>query len=98
MKLDVAYGSNVVLFHDETNGGYLHSHPYQYPAGSKQQQVTLYPHIDLNNNFMIKKPLRTIESNFTEGEIVGFTKIEHGNIIRLEHVMTKSRLHSHDIR
>ena len=43
---DVAFGSRVSLRHWNTQGGYLHSHAHMYPAGSKQQQITLYPHKD----------------------------------------------------
>ncbi|KAI7067625.1 PMT-domain-containing protein, partial [Hortaea werneckii] len=43
---DVAFGSRISLRHHNTQGGYLHSHMHMYPTGSKQQQVTLYPHKD----------------------------------------------------
>lgn len=45
----VALGSAVTIRHIHTRGGYLHSHPYNYEKGSKQQQITLYPHEDDNN-------------------------------------------------
>ncbi|KAF8905795.1 Dolichyl-phosphate-mannose-protein mannosyltransferase-domain-containing protein [Gymnopilus junonius] len=50
---DVAVGSTISIRHVNTQGGYLHSHPHNYPGGSKQQQITLYPHRDDNNNWMI---------------------------------------------
>jgi dolichyl-phosphate-mannose-protein mannosyltransferase len=34
--VDIAYGSKVYFRHIETHGGYLHSHPHNYPAGSKR--------------------------------------------------------------
>jgi dolichyl-phosphate-mannose--protein O-mannosyl transferase len=46
-------GSTVTIRHVNTQGGYLHSHPHNYPGGSKQQQITLYPHIDANNEWRI---------------------------------------------
>lgn len=52
---DVALGSTITLKHLNTQGGYLHSHPHNYPAGSGQQQVTLYPHRDENNEWYIVK-------------------------------------------
>jgi hypothetical protein len=33
---DVAIGSKVTLRHWNTQGGYLHSHPHNYPTGSKR--------------------------------------------------------------
>lgn len=52
---DVAMGSTVTIKHLNTQGGYLHSHPQNYPTGSGQQQVTLYPHRDENNEWYIVK-------------------------------------------
>ncbi|PPR06352.1 hypothetical protein CVT26_004626 [Gymnopilus dilepis] len=46
---DVAVGSTITIRHINTQGGYLHSHPHNYP----EQQITLYPHIDDNNNWLI---------------------------------------------
>lgn len=50
---DVALGSVVTIRHLNTQGGLLHSHSHNYPAGSKQQQITLYPHSDENNEWYI---------------------------------------------
>lgn len=35
--LDIAYGSRVYIRHIATRGGYLHSHPHDYPTGSKRK-------------------------------------------------------------
>ncbi|THH13087.1 hypothetical protein EW146_g7086, partial [Bondarzewia mesenterica] len=40
---DVALGSQITIRHVNTQGGYLHSHAHNYPGGSQQQQITLYP-------------------------------------------------------
>ncbi|CAO1614890.1 unnamed protein product [Parajaminaea phylloscopi] len=50
---DVALGSTITIRHLNTQGGLLHSHPHNYPGGSKQQQITLYPHVDTNNEWYI---------------------------------------------
>ncbi|GAK67607.1 glycosyltransferase family 39 protein [Moesziomyces antarcticus] len=108
---DVALGSTVAIKHLNTQGGYLHSHTAVYPAGSQQQQITLYPHSDDNNNWLIVKapgpedpapklddkghPLRP------EDEVSRFHQepiryLTHGMEIRLIHNATDKRLHSHD--
>lgn len=84
----VGYGSIVSIRHLNTQGGYLHSHNHLYPAGSKQQQITLYPHIDVNNEWLIEPYNMSIPDEFTP--------ITDGTKIRLKHIMTHKRLHSHD--
>ncbi|KAM3582441.1 hypothetical protein VKS41_005085 [Umbelopsis sp. WA50703] len=88
--IDIAYGSKVYIRHIETHGGYLHSHPHNYPTGSKQQQITLYPHKDDNNWWRITKQYSNATSEIEW--------VNHGDIIRLEHVSTNKRLHAHDLR
>ena len=65
-----------------------------YPAGSNQQQVTLYPHRDDNNLWFI--------FNQTDPEIPFNASapvfIKNGAIVRLQHLITEKRLHSHDVR
>ena len=34
LALDVSLGSEITMRHLNTQGGYLHSHPHSYPAGS----------------------------------------------------------------
>lgn len=106
---DVVFGSRVSLRHHNTQGGYLHSHSHMYPTGSKQQQITLYPHKDQNNVFVLENQTQPIDfandptgnttvpgplawDNFDPENIVD------GSLIRLYHVMTDRRLHSHDHR
>ncbi|KDN48044.1 hypothetical protein RSAG8_03060, partial [Rhizoctonia solani AG-8 WAC10335] len=94
---DVALGSVVTLRHVNTQGGYLHSHLHTYPGGSKQQQITLYPHIDGNNDWRILNGTfdGTPDFNWATGPI---SHIHHGQTIRFEHFTTQKRLHSHDVR
>ncbi|KAJ3352780.1 hypothetical protein HDU91_005976 [Kappamyces sp. JEL0680] len=95
---DIAFGSNIMFRHEGSKGGYLHSHPHHYPAGSKQQQVTCYPHKDSNSDFLVKYPLDLQGMQPVEKEISGFDRVHHMSTIRLEHIPTNSRLHSHNIR
>ncbi|KAL1959591.1 hypothetical protein VTO42DRAFT_1626 [Malbranchea cinnamomea] len=100
---DVAFGSRLTIRHHNTHGGYLHSHPHMYPGGSKQQQITLYPHKDENNLWILENQTQPLGP---DGEIAGpnawdnlsTTFVEDGALIRLYHIKTDKRLHSHDIR
>lgn len=85
---NVGFGSVVTLKHVNTRGGYLHSHEHFYPTGSKQQQITLYPHLDKNNDWLIEPYNETIPDHFVP--------LKDGTKIRLKHVKTQRRLHSHD--
>ncbi|SPO31697.1 related to dolichyl-phosphate-mannose-protein mannosyltransferase [Ustilago trichophora] len=108
---DVALGSTVTIKHLNTQGGYLHSHTAVYPAGSQQQQITLYPHSDENNDWIIVKapgpedpapklddkghPLRP-QDEITRFHQEPIRYLTHGMEIRLIHRTTDKRLHSHD--
>lgn len=108
---DVALGSTVSIKHLNTQGGYLHSHVATYPAGSQQQQITLYPHSDDNNDWLIVKapgpedaapklddkghPLRP-EDEVSRWHQPPIRYLTHGMEIRLIHKTTDKRLHSHD--
>lgn len=85
---NVGLGSIVTLRHLNTQGGYLHSHNNFYPTGSKQQQITLYPHLDSNNNWLIEPYNDTLPNEFVP--------LVDGTKIRLNHVNSGRRLHSHD--
>ena len=95
---EVAFGSMVYIRHDATQGGYLHSHPHYYPTGSKQQQITCYAFSDSNSLFEIKHALEQMNVTYQEKPVTGFQRVKHGDTIRLEHVATNKRLHSHDHR
>ncbi|SCU90436.1 LAMI_0E02080g1_1 [Lachancea mirantina] len=87
---DVGIGSTISIRHIATMGGYLHSHNHMYEKGSEQQQITLYPHLDGNNEWLIElhdKPNEPVTS---------FEGLADGTMIKLKHVTTQRRLHSHD--
>lgn len=88
INANVGFGSVVTIRHLETQGGYLHSHNHFYPTGSKQQQITLYPHLDSNNDWLIEPYNETMPGTFVP--------IVDGMKVRLKHVNTGRRLHSHD--
>ena len=102
---DVLMGSRVSIRHVNTQGGYLHSHPLMYPTGSQQQQITLYPHKDDNNLWLLENQTQPLD---VHGEPINGTTawdkldeipyIEDGGILRLYHIATHRRLHSHDVR
>ncbi|CAI2164674.1 4828_t:CDS:10 [Funneliformis geosporum] len=94
MPIDVAFGSQITIKHVNTQGGYLHSHKHNYPGGSTQQQITLYPHKDENNLWVLQN--QTVpEVPFNESDPMW---VRNGDVIRLEHIITFKRLHSHDVR
>ncbi|OAX84102.1 hypothetical protein ACJ72_01538 [Emergomyces africanus] len=103
MPADVAFGSRVAIRHHNTQGGYLHSHNSMYPGGSKQQQITLYPHNDENNVWIMENDTQPLGEY---GEIEGPTAWDNlttsavvdGSVIKLYHISTDRRLHSHDVR
>ena len=106
---DVALGSTVRLQHYHTLGGYLHSHDHRYETGSQQQQVTLYPFADENNEWILLRAPVSEAERFEVGpdghamrpdaEVTRFfrnlTYVKHGDTVRLLHKMTQVRLHSH---
>ncbi|PCH41675.1 glycosyltransferase family 39 protein [Wolfiporia cocos MD-104 SS10] len=94
---DVALGSEVTIRHVNTQGGYLHSHAHNYPGGSKQQQVTLYPHRDDNNNWRLLNATREGDLDH-DWENQPLTFIEPGMRIKLRHLTTDKHLHSHEQR
>ena len=63
-ELDVALGSRVTIRHYNTQGGYLHSHPHNYPAGSKRklfdhsQSKTAKPDIHRTTNHPVSSQRR----------------------------------------
>lgn len=95
---DVGFGSTVTIRHVNTQGGYLHSHASAYPTGSQQQQITLYPHRDDNNLWRIVNGSGIDQPASHPWDQIPFEHIIQGSKIRLEHIATEKRLHSHDHR
>ena len=102
---DVVMGSRVTIRHHNTQGGYLHSHAHMYPTGSKQQQITLYPHKDDNNVWLWEnqtQPINEVTNEFINGTTAWDTIdpqfLKDGSVIRMYHTVTDRRLHSHDVR
>ncbi|KAH9853332.1 glycosyltransferase family 39 protein [Lenzites betulinus] len=94
---DVAIGSEVTFRHVNTQGGYLHSHAHSYPAGSKQQQITLYPHRDSNNEWRIVNATAPGDP-YTAWQEDDIKYIADGARVKIRHIQTEKSLHSHDIR
>jgi hypothetical protein len=86
----VRYGQTIKVSHLMT-GLTLHSHAlnYGHEGSSGQQQVTCFRGADDNDLWRIKGPDGT-DANYKINEVV-----QHGDVIRLEHVLTKRNLHSH---
>ncbi|MCM3569915.1 MIR domain-containing protein [Neobacillus mesonae] len=86
----VRYGQTIKISHLMT-GLTLHSHAlnYGHSGSSGQQQITCFNGADDNDLWRIKGPHGT-QANYRANEVV-----QHGDIIRLEHVLTKRNLHSH---
>ncbi|KAF7331457.1 Glycosyltransferase family 39 protein [Mycena kentingensis (nom. inval.)] len=89
---DVYLNSVITIRHVNTQGGYLHSHPHNYPGGSKQQQITLYPHRDHNNEW------RVLNATYEAIPPNGLMFVGDKARIKLLHPSTEKRLHSHDFR
>ncbi|KAJ1553771.1 hypothetical protein HK405_006936 [Cladochytrium tenue] len=107
--VSVLYDSNITLIHREQKV-YLHSHPDKYPLryddgriSSQGQQITGYPHKDINNIFTIVAPdpelypeAKGYKPHPQEVQR-GVRYLKSGDAIRLYHPMTKSFLLTHDV-
>ncbi|KAG0288709.1 Protein O-mannosyltransferase 2 [Linnemannia gamsii] len=98
--LEIAYGSLVTVKSTAHGGGLLHSHVQTYPQGSKQQQVTTYPHKDRNNEWTLTRSrdsevhhLNNPPNNNNEHLQI----LKSGDVVRLVHESTGRNLHSHRI-
>ncbi|KAI8993132.1 Dolichyl-phosphate-mannose-protein mannosyltransferase-domain-containing protein [Pilobolus umbonatus] len=91
-QTDIAYGSQIVIRHTGSAGGYLHSHKKRYTGGTTQQEVTLYPYVDLNNLWVVHK----VDEVWNASQPVEY--VQNNAKIRLEHFSSSRKLHSHDRR
>jgi hypothetical protein len=84
----VMYGSTLTIGHWPT-GGNLHSHLHNYghPGSSGQQQVTGFAAYDDNDLWKIKH--RHGSPDGASGPV------KDGEIVRLEHMLTRRNLHTH---
>lgn len=88
----VTCGSMLQLSHSASSWR-LHSHSvtYGHQGGSGQQSVTLYPDsTDTNNNFAVHGGMK---HDCTPG-----AKLKKGDRVRLQHINTKSYVHSHSYK
>lgn len=103
----VPYYTNVSFRHQLTSV-FLHSHPDRYPlryddgrVSSAGQQVTGYPHKDANNIFILEPADPTLYPNATrihpDDARTGVRFLRNGDIFRMLHVLTNSRLITHDV-
>lgn len=62
-----------------------------------EQQITLYPHRDTNNVWRV---LNATEEGHPDIDykVAPVHRLTHGMAIRLEHITTEKRLHSHNVR
>ncbi|KAG9510653.1 Protein O-mannosyltransferase 1, partial [Fragariocoptes setiger] len=97
--LEIVHGSQITLRHTHGRSCWLHSHehlyPIRYPDGrgsSHQQQVTCYSFKDVNNWWIVKRPL-VDDLAVTEP----LDKIMNGDLIQLIHGLTGRPLNSHDV-
>ncbi|KAH9461765.1 hypothetical protein Pst134EB_005686 [Puccinia striiformis f. sp. tritici] len=93
---EIRYNDTLIIQHRATKC-YLHSHLHRYPVkyddgrvSSQGQQVTCYPHDDLNNHWLIEATQPVPTSG--RGQIV-----RHNDVIRLKHRLTDSYLYTHDV-
>lgn len=86
----ITYGSTIKLRHWATVRN-LHSHPHYYghPGSSGQQQVTAFEAED-DNDLWIVKGSHGVPNDYKIGQ-----PVQHGDVIRLQHVLTGRNLHSH---
>ncbi|OMH83876.1 Dolichyl-phosphate-mannose-protein mannosyltransferase 1 [Zancudomyces culisetae] len=95
----VFFGSMIRLRHTNSNKGYLHSHSHTWvnEKSSKQQQITLYPFPDGNNLWKIERPLGYNATAEGTNDDETLYPVRNGDKLRLLHVSTEKRLHSHNV-
>lgn len=89
---DIVSGSVLTVRHLDTHS-YLHSHDEFYPLGSRQQQISLYQHTDLNNVWVMEN---ATQPNFEENAFLN--NFKNSDSVKLRHLQSTRRLHSHDVK
>ncbi|KAI8324767.1 PMT-domain-containing protein [Martensiomyces pterosporus] len=78
---DISYGAFVDIRSVYNGPGLLHSHVHRYPSGSRLQQVTCFPHRDMNNVWQLHKA-KGVAANYTLDPI---EFVSDGDVIQLVH-------------
>ncbi|KAI9141340.1 O-mannosyltransferase [Paraphysoderma sedebokerense] len=100
----IFYGSNITIKHYDT-AGYLHSHKDKYPLryedgriSSQGQQVTAYPHKDLNNLWRIFPRNATAEEQLAIlSSDSPYVPVKNEDEVVLQHITTNTFLLTHDV-
>ncbi|KND02836.1 dolichyl-phosphate-mannose-protein mannosyltransferase [Spizellomyces punctatus DAOM BR117] len=105
----IPFFSNITIRHRETTA-YLHSHPEKYPLryddgriSTQGQQVTGYPHRDLNNHWTIEPvdpALYPSAAPYTPTDQETERNVRYvrpNDLVRLRHARTNSHLITHDV-
>ncbi|KAJ2141427.1 Protein O-mannosyltransferase 2 [Coemansia sp. RSA 564] len=80
---DVSFGAVAEIRSMFDGPGLLHSHVHTYPAGSNLQQVTCFPHRDVNNRWILRHGGdKGVSTNYTLAPI---EFIADGDILQLVH-------------
>ncbi|KAJ7829037.1 MIR motif-containing protein [Mycena leptocephala] len=92
----INFGSTVTLRHVSSSAaGYLHSHPHNYPTGSKQQQATLAPERSKATAWRVYNATANYETREHDALQVPRQPVVAGSAVKLLHVATAKHLHSH---
>ncbi|KAI9295105.1 PMT-domain-containing protein [Neoconidiobolus thromboides FSU 785] len=98
---ELVFMGNATIRSGSLDGGLLHSHPHNYPEGSKEQQITCYGHKDSNNDWTIKHAFDDLFNTTENNEVtvdantikeINPKVVRSGNLIKLYHVETKKNL------
>ncbi|KAI8807712.1 Dolichyl-phosphate-mannose-protein mannosyltransferase-domain-containing protein [Cladochytrium replicatum] len=105
----IPYSANITLKHRDLSA-FLHSHADRYPRAyddgrisSEGQQVTGYPHRDLNNHWEIIPVDLEFNPSFPTYELSEEEKernvryLRNGDHVRLRHIRTNTFLVTHDV-
>ncbi|SCW00149.1 LAFE_0B10528g1_1 [Lachancea fermentati] len=89
----VYYGSSVLIRHQKSLAGYLHSHNYTYRGGSQEQQVTLYDYANDADNEWIIEPENEDKAS-VNGTLREPIPVKNKEFIKLRHRVSGKLLRS----